>query len=101
MGTSDTVLESFARHDACIRGSLRWRLTRAISKLSMLDKIFSRRHFEIFFIFFPENRLWDFMHEMSNPLSGKNKKKVINLYAELSQRVEKGYAELAQRVEKG
>ena len=45
--------------------------------LSTLGKIFSRRHFEIFFLFFPENRIWHFMqivslgdnlHEMSNPV---------------------------------
>ena len=45
--------------------------------LSTLGKIFSRRHFEIFFLFFTENRIWHFMqivslgdnlHEMSNPV---------------------------------
>ena len=45
--------------------------------LSTLGKIFSRRHFEIFFLFFSENRIWHFMqivsygdnlHEMSNPV---------------------------------
>ena len=43
--------------------------------LSTLGKIFSRRHFEIFFLFFPENGSWHFMqivslgdnlHDMSN-----------------------------------
>ena len=32
-----------------------WQLT-----LSMLDKTFSRGHFEIVFLIFPENRLWHF-----------------------------------------
>ena len=45
--------------------------------LSTLGKIFSRRHFEIFFLFFPENRIWhcmqivssgDNLHEMSDPV---------------------------------
>ena len=45
--------------------------------LSTLDKIFSRRHIEIIFLFFPENQIWQFMqvvsigdnlHEMSNPV---------------------------------
>ena len=33
--------------------------------LSTLGKIFSRRHFEIFFLFFPENRIWHFMQIVS------------------------------------
>ena len=45
--------------------------------LSTLGKIFSRQHFEIFFLFFPKNRIWhliqtvfigDNLHEMSNPV---------------------------------
>ena len=45
--------------------------------LSTLGKIFSRRHYEIFLVFSPENRIWYFMqivsngdnlHEMSNPV---------------------------------
>ena len=49
----------------------------AMLTLSTLGKIFSRRHFEIFFLFFSENRIWHFMqivslgdnlHEMSNPV---------------------------------
>ena len=45
--------------------------------LSNLSKKFSRRHFEIFFLSFPENRLWhlmqtvslgDSLHEMSKPI---------------------------------
>ena len=45
--------------------------------LSTLGKIFSRRHIEIFLLFFPENRIWHFiqmvsngdhLHEMSNPV---------------------------------
>ena len=48
-------------------------------RLSTLGKIFSRRHFEMFFLFFPENRIRHFMqtvsngdnlHEMSNPIFG-------------------------------
>ena len=43
----------------------------------MLNKNFSRQHIEIFFLFYPENRLWHFMqivsqgdnlHEMSKPI---------------------------------
>ena len=34
-------------------------------KLSMLCKNFSRQHFEIFFKFSPENRLWHFMQIVS------------------------------------
>ena len=37
-----------------------WTLT-----LSTLGKIFSRQHFEIFFLFFPENRIWHFMQMVS------------------------------------
>ena len=50
----------------------------AFSKLSMLGKKFSRRHFEIFFLSFSENRVWHFvqivsqgdndLQEMSNPM---------------------------------
>ena len=48
--------------------------------LSTLGKIFSRWHFEIFFLFFPEHRIWRFMqivssgdnsHEMSSPVFWK------------------------------
>ena len=50
--------------------------------LSILGRIFSRGHIEIFFLFFPENRFGHFMHivsnrdnlhEMQNLFSGKNK----------------------------
>ena len=46
------------------------------------------QYIEIFFLFFPENRFLCFMqivsnagnlHEISNPISGKNKKNIINL----------------------
>ena len=48
--------------------------------LGMLGTYFSRRHFEIFFFLFPENRLCHFMqnvkgdnfHEMSYPILGEN-----------------------------
>ena len=33
--------------------------------LCNLGKIFSRRHTEIFFLFFPENRIWHFMQTVS------------------------------------
>ena len=55
---------------------------------STLGKIFSSRYFEIFFLFFPENRVWHFMqvvsigdnlHEMSQPVIWENKKNVISL----------------------
>ena len=41
--------------------------------LSTLGKIFGRWHSEIFFLFFPGNRIWHFMqidnlHEISNPV---------------------------------
>ena len=50
------------------------------STLTMLGIYFSRRHFEVFFLIFPENRLWHLMqivsegnhlHEMPNLFSGK------------------------------
>ena len=77
------------QHQVCMDDPLR---------LSTLGKIFSRRHFEIFFlIFFPENRFWHFMqivsigdnlHEMSNPVMGKNKKNITDLSsAEYAERV--------------
>ena len=48
--------------------------------LHTIDKIFSRQYFEIFFLFFPENRIWysvqtvcngDNLHEMSSCFLGK------------------------------
>ena len=33
--------------------------------LSTLGKIFSRQHFEVFVLFFPENRIWHFMQIVS------------------------------------
>ena len=60
--------------------------------LSTLGKIFSRRHFEIFFSFFQENRICILcklspLHEMSNPIFFVIKK-IINLSsAEFAQRV--------------
>ena len=57
--------------------------------LSMLGKIFSRWHTEIFFLFFPENRFWHFMQIVSiwrqfawnvkSSFLGENKKSFINL----------------------
>ena len=50
--------------------------------LSTLGKIFSRLHFEIFFLFFPENRKCRIL------FSEKNKKNISNLSsAENAQRV--------------
>ena len=67
--------------------------------LNTLDKILSRWHFKIFFLFFPENGFWNFMHlfpmetifmKFQNPFSGENKKNINNVSsAELAQRVEK------------
>ena len=67
--------------------------------LSTLGTIFSRRHFEIFFSFFQENRICTScklspLHEMSNPvflvMKRKKKKKKKNEFnlssAELAQR---------------
>ena len=54
--------------------------------LNALDKIFSRRHFEIFFLFFPENRILHFMQIL---FSGKNKKHINLSSAENAQRVVK------------
>ena len=60
--------------------------------LSTLGKIFNRRHFEIFFSFFQENRICiscklSPLHEMSNPVFLVIKK-ITNLSsAELAQRV--------------
>ena len=64
----------------------------------MLSKNFSRQHFEIFFLFFTENRFWHFMWNVSNGdslkikcqilFSKKNKKNIINLSsAEFANRV--------------
>ena len=61
-----------------------------------MGNIFSRRHFEIFFLFFSENRLWHFMQIVQETIcmkcqslfSGKNKKNIIRLSsAEIAQRV--------------
>ena len=66
-----------------------------IKHFDILGKIVSRRHIEIFFLFFPENRIWHFMqivsigdnlHEMSNSVSRKNNKNINLLSAELAQR---------------
>ena len=82
--------------------------------LSTLGKIFSRRHMEIVFLFFPENRIWHFMqivslgdnlHEISNPGFWENKKIIINLSsAELAKRVVKVkmlFSEVIRRHEYG
>ena len=54
-------------------------------KHSTLGKIFSRRHIEIFFIFFPRKQVLTFQ----NPFSGKNKKNIFNVSSpELARRVE-------------
>ena len=60
-----------------------------------LGKIFSRQHTELFFLFFPGNKIRHFMQTVSNVskkcqilFSGKNKKNIINLLsAEFAQRV--------------
>ena len=55
---------------------------------SMLGKIFSRLYFEMFFLFFPENRLLNFMqiisygdnlYVISMPVFSDENKKNINL----------------------
>ena len=71
----------------------------ALLKLSTLGKIFSSRHFEIFFFFFfflfPGNRIWHFMQIVSSGIqilfSSKNKQKnIINMSsAEFAKRVVK------------
>ena len=55
--------------------------------LSMLDNISSRWHFEIFFLFFPENKIWQFMQIVSfyevletKFLKKKKKKKKYNQF---------------------
>ena len=45
-------------------GALRVNIA-ALWLLSMLGKQFSRRHSEIFFLFFPEKRIWHFMQIVS------------------------------------
>ena len=56
---------------------------------STLGKIFSRRHFEVFFLFFPEKQETICM-KCQILFSGKNKKNIINWpSAENSQRVVK------------
>ena len=67
-------------------------------KLSTLDKKFSRRHFEIFFFFFPRKQILTFyancflscgdnLHKMSNPIYWKNMKKYDLSSAESAQNV--------------
>ena len=71
--------------------------THSCLMLSMLGKIFSRRHTEISFsYFFPENRFWHFTQTVSTGscgaimFSGKNKEIIIGLSsAESAQRVVK------------
>ena len=72
--------------------------SKCILTLSTLGKIFSRRHFDIFFLFFPENRIWHFMQRDSFCIKCKilfffflkNKKNIVNLSsAENAQRVVK------------
>ena len=64
-------------------------------------KIFSRQHFEIFFLFFPENKIWHFiqivpnrdnLYEMSNPVSWEKYKEKISQIAVcwISQESDKG-----------
>ena len=47
----------------------KYALSRAMNNIfltfSTLGKKFSRLHFEIFFLFFPENRIWHFMQIVS------------------------------------
>ena len=49
--------------DPCVFGLLQHYLT-----LSTQGKIFSRQHFEIFLLFFTENKIWHFMQIVSNNL---------------------------------
>ena len=81
------------------KGTRHWWVTCTRLTLSTLSKIFSRRHFEIFFLFFPENSFRYFMQIVSketicmkcqNLFSGKSKKNITNLSsAELAKRVVK------------
>ena len=51
--------------------------------LSFLGKNFSRWHFEIFFSYFSQKTGYDIscnLHEMSKPVSGKNKKNIIKYH---------------------
>ena len=63
--------------------------------LSVLGKIFSRRHFEIFFLFskktgFKVSCNGDNLHVMSKPVFWENKKDIINMSSsEFGQRVVK------------
>ena len=61
---------------------------------STLGKKFSRQYFKVFFLFFPENKLWHFMqivdnlHEMSKPFFLGKKYEKLNLFsAKYTQRV--------------
>ena len=51
--------------------------------LNTLSKNFSRPHFEIFVLFFPENQFWHFMQTVSTRdnscFLGENKINVLNL----------------------
>ena len=66
--------------------------------LSTQGKIISRQHFEIFYSFLPEKRIWHSMHIVSNGkmcmqsqilFSGKNKKYINLSSAKFAQRVVK------------
>ena len=72
--------------------------------LSTLGKIFSRRYFVIYFLFSPENWIWQLMqivsigdnlHEMSDHILWKNKKNINHLSsAKIAQRVVKVTADV-------
>ena len=61
---SDKMLCSDCADTHCSRLPL-YRYSCTMLTLSMLGKNFSRQHFEIFYLFFPENRLWHFMQIVS------------------------------------
>ena len=91
---SQSVYADPSLHTSFIVGSAMHRLIRDLFvqtlTLSTLGTIFSRRHFEIFFSFFQENRICiscklSLLHEMSNPvfLVMKKKKKITNSFCRL------------------
>ena len=55
-------LTTIAHHEHFV---LRWANNDDLT-LSTLGKVFSRQHTEIFYLFFPDNRIWHFMQIVSN-----------------------------------
>ena len=86
---NDMLSESFYIQNENINWAV-LKNSKLILTLSTLGKICSRRHTEILFLLFPENKIWHFiqifsnednLHEISNPVFWENKKNtcIVNL----------------------